>query len=101
MPPLPLRLPRGVAPDCRRAFRSRRACRLAKLRERLLGFAPALDRHDDSPELVALGEHKLLDVTVVELTEQRAEVAHRLANGAQLVGADAYGGRIACHETGT
>ena len=35
------------------------------------------------------------------LTEQRAEVAHRLADGAQLVGADAYGGRIACHETGT
>lgn len=90
-----------LGPDSRRAVGSRRGCRVAKLGERLLGFAPALYGYDDSSELVALSEHKLLDITVVELTEQRAEVAHGLADGAQLVGTDAYGGRIAGHDAGT
>src|SRR3954451_6454760 len=56
--------------------------------ERLLQLAPALDRYHDGAHPVALREHELLDLAFLELGEQRAEVAHRLADGAQLVGAD-------------
>ena len=65
--------------------------------KRLLDLAPALDRDHDGAHPVALGEHELLDLTLLELGEQRAEVAHRLAHGAELVGADPDRGRVGGH----
>src|ERR1022692_4411257 len=62
--------------------------------QHLLHLAPALDRDDDRADPVALGEHELLDLAVLKLGEQRAEVAHRLANRAELVRADPDRGRI-------
>jgi uncharacterized protein (TIGR02677 family) len=67
--------------------------------QQLLHLAPALDGDDDRANPVALGEHELLDRAVLELVEQRAEVTHRLADGAELVGADPDGGRADGHRT--
>src|SRR3954452_14475891 len=66
--------------------------------KRLLHFTPALDRHHDGAHPVALGQHELLDLARLELGEQRAEVAHRLADRAQLVGADPKGRRSGGHD---
>ena len=68
--------------------------------ERLLELTPAFHRHNDRAHPVALGENELLDFAVLELSEQRAEIAHRLADGAELVGADAKGGGIVGHVVG-
>ena len=65
--------------------------------EDLLDLAPALHRDNDSAHPVALGEHELLDLAVLELGKQRPEVAHRLADGAELIGADPDRGRFGCH----
>src|SRR5271166_1016465 len=65
--------------------------------ESALNVTPALDRDDDCPHAVALGEHELLDLARLEFGDQRAEVAHRLADGAQLVGTNPDGGRFGGH----
>jgi hypothetical protein len=56
--------------------------------ERLLHLAPALDGNDHSADAVALSQHQLLELAVLQLGEHRAEVPHRLTNGAELVRAD-------------
>jgi len=68
--------------------------------KRPLELTPAFHRHDDRPDPVALGQDELLDLAPLELREQGAEVAHRLADGAQFVGADAEGGGIVGHFVG-
>lgn len=65
--------------------------------DRLLELAPALERDDHGAHAVALGEHELLDLAVLELGEQRPEVTHRLTDRAELVGADADRGRVGSH----
>ncbi len=56
--------------------------------ERLLDFAPVLEGDDHGAHAIALREHELLDAAVLELGEHGAEITHRLADRAQLVGAD-------------
>lgn len=62
--------------------------------QRPLELTPTLDGHDHRTHAIALGEHQLLDLAVLQLREHRAEVPHRLTDGAELVGADPERGRV-------
>lgn len=69
--------------------------------ERLLHLAPTLNRDHDGAHAVTLGEHELLHLTPLELGQERAEVAHRLAHGAELVRTDPDGRWFGGHADGT
>ena len=92
-------LPEPGSARRRTARPSRRECWSLPVGQHLLHLAPALDRDDNRADPIALGEHQLLELALLKLGDQKAEVAHRLANSAELVGADPDRGWVAVHDT--